>query len=39
MAALLLTKNATYTAVHDTRTMDTPDNEDHTFCGIQFDVV
>ena len=38
MAALLLTKNATYTAVHDTRTMDTPDNEDHTFCGVMFDV-
>ena len=39
MASLLLTRRSNYNEVHDTQTVDTPDNEDHTFCGIQFDVV
>mmetsp|Transcript_17574 Transcript_17574/g.40333 ORF Transcript_17574/g.40333 Transcript_17574/m.40333 type:complete len:475 (+) Transcript_17574:140-1564(+) len=37
MAALNRPKNATY-EVHENVTVDTQDNEDHTFCGIMFPV-
>lgn len=39
MAALLRPTTSTYVKAHDTKTMDTPDEEDHTFCGIMFDIV
>lgn len=37
MAALNRPTNATY-AVHENITVDTLDNEDHTFCGIMFPI-